>query len=311
MINCQLPPQIFQVARKIAKVSTLDKLKLKRWKQRDCKASLSYLSKSISSIFVKSNSSNVCQKAFLPNLSKSSNICQHSFLQYHCFFWTNINVLRCHFSFGPIWCSTDFSMCTFCTICANFVQFVQILHNVSKILHKVHFEYFFTICAINQVGAVQFMHQMFEVMICWDPAARVARAIYVTDLFRTNFQDFFKYFLVFVLIFVLVFVSVFLEDGAARAGCHICHWLVPHSSATNVFAFSFTWTSLHLFKFYIHAISIHWCNPHVNVCPAAAQIQMNSSRIWICPQIKTMRALSLSILSICFDICFSISFDMF
>ena len=120
----------------------------------------------------------------------------------------------------------------------------------------------------------------------------VRGAIYVTDLFHTNFQDFFKYFLVFVLIFGLVFVSVFLEDGAARAGCHICHWLVPHSSATNVFAFSFTWTSLHLFKFYIHAISIHWCNPHVNVCPAAAQIQMNSSRIWICPQIKTMRALS-------------------
>ena len=203
-------------------------------------------------------------------------------------------------------------------VCAHFVQFVQILYNLCKfctMCPKYCIKYilstFFTICAINQVGAVQFMHQMFEVMICWDPAARVARAIYVTDLFHTNFLDFFKYFLVFVLIFVLVFVSVFLEDGAARAGCHICHWLVPHSSATNVFAFSFTWTSLHLFKFYIHAISIHWCNPHVNVCPAAAQIQMNSSRIWICPQIKTMRALSLSILSICFDICFSISFDMF
>ena len=77
-----------------------------------------------------------------------------------------------------------------------------------------------------------------------------------TQIFKISL----KYFLVFVLIFVLVFLEDF---GAARAGCHICHWLVSHNSATNVFLF-FHLDPLHQFKFYILIIFIqeseHCCS---------------------------------------------------
>ena len=119
--NCYPPPQIFQAGRKIAKVPALDKLKLKRWKQRDCKASLPYLSKSISSIFVK--------KSTLPYLStlisQSQNISSVALLlnKQECLalsIWCIVLVQHDvqHNSICAHWLLLY--LCRFCTICAKY-----------------------------------------------------------------------------------------------------------------------------------------------------------------------------------------------
>ena len=128
--NCHPPHQIVQAPRKIAKVSALDKLKLKRWKQRDCKASLPYLSKSISSTFVERHFFDFCQQESLPYLSTLISQFQNIFSSTASAkqIWIYCIVILVH-SLGAILCVSDFDMCLHAA-CTDFVQFVHFLHNV-------------------------------------------------------------------------------------------------------------------------------------------------------------------------------------
>ena len=209
--------------------------------QKNCKSSRSWQVEietlkterlqSISAIFVKKHFFYICQK-----INSSISVNTHFSISEYIFSSTAskqigmsclVNLVH---SFGPTWCTAQFNMCTLA-----FALLVQILYNLCKICLN-------SFCALF-AKFVQSIHSVWSAVYAadvWsDDLLGIEEHVWLVPYMSlTCSAQLFCISSNYLFSICFDIAWVFVEDEGARAGCHICHWLVPHNSATNVFAFS-------------------------------------------------------------------------